>query len=362
METKEILEALFKILPIDLREDKFLIDFWNLMRENCSEHSFLIGKISINVDLYQKLDKSEISKDKFLVRDDDVLMSFLIFSNTSVLFKIRYNKGLYFIEAKIPDGEYMIFITAIKNQFMTRVETLKVKENNDFYDVFDSEIKYYDADYNIKSEEEVNIEREKDVIFAAHFGIPFVTARFFRENFHMFKEQLNANRISKIMELDNKGLAENDLFRFCSPFRLGDLEDYASSFAAREIELFLKSIGENIPTVLNNNKNHIDISFLKNSLLWQIGDEEIVMSYNMISNFAVLVDGKVGINGFSTRGYIVKKENGNFLIYNVVIDKGIISVVSDSISGDRGYDIFNKNSKNKMVEGLENFFGTRGLK
>jgi len=212
MDVNELLQKLYDILPEVLDDDKFLKEFWDTLIESCTEKSFFIGRISLSLDLFQKLDDN-LKKDKnFLIREDDVLMRFMIFGTTTILFTIKYQSNVYHIEIKSPVKDKMLIISAIKNKFMTRIEILKIKEADEVYDLFDCDIRFFDSDYNEINQEQIDIERKKDMIFAAQFAIPFSMARFFRKNFNKYKKQkifrTNSmylfNRIW-IYENDNRG-------------------------------------------------------------------------------------------------------------------------------------------------------------
>lgn len=363
METKEIIKELYDILPDDLQNDKFLENLWSLIINSCTDHSFLVGRISVNENLYSKLDFNLISEDKVLVRNDDVVMSFLVIAKRNVLLRIKRKYGLYVIEAKIPNSGYMTIITAIKNKYMTRVETICIDEKDGLYDVYDCDIKYYDHDYKEMHHEKADIEREKDMVFAAEFAIPLNMARFFRNNFNLYRKQLSANLASVKMKQNNDTLKEDDLFRFCTPFKLEELEEYASLFQEREIEAFLRKLGDDYSLGDSNNALKGDISILKNHLLNQIGEGNITMSYNMISDIGELVNGKINMTGLTTKGYILKKENDGFSIYRVEISNGDFRIIRGFITRDEALLVFKRNSKNENVEGLKDFFlGDRGLK
>ena len=90
MDVNELLQKLYDILPEVLDDDKFLKEFWDTLIESYKKKSFFIGRISLSLDLFQKLDDN-LKKDKnFLIREDDVLMRFMIFGTTTILFTIKY--------------------------------------------------------------------------------------------------------------------------------------------------------------------------------------------------------------------------------------------------------------------------------
>jgi len=306
MDVNELLQKLYDILPEVLDDDKFLKEFWDTLIESCTEKSFFIGRISLSLDLFQKLDDN-LKKDKnFLIREDDVLMRFMIFGTTTILFTIKYQSNVYHIE------------------------------------------------------EQIDIERKKDMIFAAQFAIPFSMARFFRKNFNKYKKQLSANLASYLMEQDNKAYSLKDYFWFSEPFSLDSLEDYIMQFKNQELLELLKDV--NLDEEIEfSNESYGDISFIKNNLLKGIGSGLVVMSRILINNLYALLEGKVEITGLVSTGYVLKKENGVFTLYQITIKNGVISMICEEISDVTS--LFNINAKNENVKGLtEFFFDELGLK
>lgn len=362
MNVEKLLKILYGILPEELDNDKFLQQFWDFLYESLNDKSFFIGKISLSSELFQKLDNDLKNNEQFLVRDDGVLMRFMVFSDNTTLFTIKYHSNVFHIEVKVPLNDAMLIVSAIKNSFMTRIETLKVKEDNGLYELFECDIKFYDKDYNEIYQDVADLEKEKDMIFAAQFAIPLYMARFFRLNFDKYKKQLNSNLASYLMELDNR-LKSNEMdFLFSQPFTLDSLEDSIIKFKNQELINILRDAGMDesieVPKI-----EHFDISFIKNNLLKQIGEGRIVMSSTLISDLYSLLEEKVTLSGLVTSGYVIKKESGYFTLFRISIKNGIITIMREEIKDSDIELIFNSNPKNALVEGLKSFFfDSRGLK
>jgi len=336
MKVIELLKKLYDILPPELNTDKFLKQFWESLYENSNEKSFFIGKIFLRPDLFQKLDEPLKNDNQFLVRNDDVLMGYMIYGVKTVLFTIKFKNNVYHFEIKVLIDDKMLIINAIKNRFMTRIETVIVKENNGCYDLFDCDIRYFDSEYKETTKEIPDIEREKDMIFAAQFAIPFNLARFFRVNYKDYKKELNANLTSYLMEMANKLNNPRDYLEFSSPFDLNYFEN-----------------------IENNNA----ISYIKNNLLTQIGYGTVVVSRILFDDLSSLIEDRVTITGLITQGYILKKEHKIFTLYFITINKGTLTIIKNEIKDSDAALLFNSNPSNLEVEGLENFFfDNRGLK
>ncbi|MDE5540214.1 MAG: hypothetical protein K2J20_07010 [Bacilli bacterium] len=357
MELKIILEKLFQVLAIATDYD--LVDrAGSIVLENVKPRSFTIGPIRVAPEIHSILqDKYPEVAEKIGIGYDKLVRLAFMNGNVFIVDIKRYNDSIM-IKLETSNNGIIEKMFLVKRNNLLRVETVNLDGDLGACRDYQCDINYYDSD---NRRIEIDVETEKDVSFSREFMIPLFMARYLRTNFKKLVSYINILSGKQMMEMDEERLSDEDLLLFSSPFRLEDLE----SFAERESNLDTREIL--IENGLENEKGYIKfvkpeiIEKIKMNLLAQIGEGEVVISNNILQNL-ICVAGGYMLEGISTKGFLIKKMDGKFMLYFMHIENDEVVVVPQSMSNDEIREIYAKNAKNANVNGFKEFLEIeRGL-
>lgn len=155
----------------------------------------------------------------------------------------------------------------------------------------------------------------------------------------------------------NSKLNYEDYFLFMPPFTLPTLKSYILKMFKEATQ---KKVGENITGNFLPCLYRIDS--IRNKLVELIGiDGEVVMSDVIYQNLIPSLAGYEA-EGYDIKGYIIKASDDKYFLYDIIIKTTEITAFGREITHEEAINLYNMNSQNKDIYGLEEFFGVnRGL-
>lgn len=223
-------------------------------------------------------------------------------------------------------------------------------DRNDYF--LDSKIDIYYFDINGNPLKK-DTEEEKDKMFIEEFCIPLAEARKYRTHFVQYRKYINECKIQSEMSYEDNNLDNNNLF--CSPFELENIRNVFNIDLEDEEQLSMAFSFNYTMDDLEEASFRLDT--IKNMLASQIGySGELVLSNNIFENIASYIFNSSS-TFLSTTGTIIKKENGEYIIYYIEINYNEITLVAKIISKEEAANIYYSNEGNNEVEGVAEFFG-----
>lgn len=351
MSVEEILNSTFDRVYDTIRLDPYFIKLREIALNDASGEfvSFQVQK-----RIYDKLDDSFKSFVKVSHDPEMILRYALATSNGIIYFTIKYVDDLLFIELKKDLDNEIVSTIYTKFTTLSRVETVRILKNNGFYEDYECNIYYYDKDFNLVSGA---TEEEKDITFSEEFKVPIEFSRLFRLNFKKYSKEISRYVSSKRMEKSDDLLTDKDYYSFLSPFYLDEFADFINREYSKNVREAYKILTNNDGIAIYNN----EFESIEENLKAQIGvDGEVIISSNIYQNLIYVLLGILA-DGISTKGYIIKKLNGVYTLYDVNITNNQIVFFPRILSDEELKQIYYANEENQNVEGLKEFFGiTRG--
>lgn len=222
-------------------------------------------------------------------------------------------------------------------------------DRNDYFLDSKIDIFYFDVNGNLLNKD---AEEEKDKMFSKEFDIPLAKARFYRTHFVQFRKYINECKTRSEMSYEDNNPDNNNLF--CPPFELEnikdtfqiDLDDEEKLSRAFDFNYTMEDLEEAVSR----------LETIRSTLASQIGfTGKIVLSNNLFWNIASYI-----FNSSSTflltTGTIIKKENGEYVIYYIAINSNEITTIPKLISKEEVQTIYYSNEGNEQIEGLKEFF------
>jgi len=362
----DILEHAIANLPLLLQQD---IEFQNIVS--------ILKSLVINVpeeDCYLALDKDRYNSSLFLESDyvkyfttSNIIIS-LSFESENVFFSFtiydlkNHGYGVDLIKTKYDNVNSSISTSLTKGKDKTQVKVEAFSYDDKMFYDYHVEIKY-DSNYKISGFE---LEGEKDELFANKFFVPIEYARLMRLNFKRFRNQINDYRLKGLEETNNE--VEQQLgYLFCSPFRLGDLEDFIRNDF---LNSFLEENAESLYEVDNSEEELDDyseedfqdmnfdeekINFMLNVLAFYIDiNSKVIFSDKLINDIIEYLSNEM-VSILNTNGIIIAKINGEFIIYHIVVNNNQFIVMSQFITVEELKNKYLKNPFNSDIKGLNEF-------
>lgn len=222
-------------------------------------------------------------------------------------------------------------------------------DRNDYF--LDSKINifYFDVNGNLLNKD---TEEEKDKMFSKEFCIPLAEARFYRTHFVQFRKYINECKTRSEMSYEDNKSNNNNLF--CSPFELENIKD-AFQIDLDDEEKLSRAFDFNY-TMEDLEEAVSRLETIGNTLASQIGfTGKIVLSNNLFWNIASYIFNSSS-TFLSTTGTIIKKENGEYIIYYISINNNEITTIPKLISKEEVQNIYYSNEGNEQIVGLKEFF------
>ena len=352
MSVQEILTEVLDKVSTAINLDAYLKELKNIILKDI-EGEFIT--FTVHKSIYDLLDNKELKSYLKVSEDSEIVIRFALSLTDGLLFfTLKYVDNLLFMELKKELLDKVVSTIYVKFADFSRVETTEVTKDNGFYEDYHCGIYYYDADFNLVSEA---TDEEKDAVFGKEFNIPKEFVRFFRLNFKRYAKEISRYVSSKQMENADEKLSEKDFWYFLAPFNLNEFSNFINREYSKKISAAFKMVnGYDYITIYNN-----EFKTIEENLISQIGtDGEVIISSNIYQNLINVLLG-VTADGISTNGYIIKKSNGVYTLYDVNITNNHVLFFPRVISDEEIKRIYYSNDVNQNVEGLAEFFGvTRG--
>ncbi len=366
---KDALIEIIKNLPSFLLNDKLIQDIIKMFINKCDND---LGKINVTVreDVIEGLNIiGEVSyfRGKNLVCvnyfNGNGMISFNVKEQGNDEYEVKY------VEVYTDSVVRTIIVNKKKN--FSVVEIIDEKSLMSSYEYYNYDVKYYDKNYKF-----IPLDYDKliDEHYAWLFGISVREAKIKRLNFKKYALELSKRKAKTEMEAQFDMLDANALYKFRTPFCLGDLPNFINEELDREAEekdeLFEDSIHEIMEVTGTEiedevEKNNIDFTPMKKiyqELVKLIGlDGEVVISDNLFSDIVLFLLG-LTVDAIFSKGLIIKKIDGRYTLYMVMIENDKVMVIPREITPEVAEDYFYRCKDNLDVDGLDNFFGgSRGL-
>lgn len=240
---------------------------------------------------------------------------------------------------------------------MNVIQSKSTLKKNGFYVDYQSDVHYYDIDYN---ELDIDGTRVLDEMFSDEFGIPFKSARTMRHKFPLYATYLSYFVSEQKMRLRDSKLKDIDFLYFRSPWLVGEIK----KFIEEEYNQERKNVVRMYLNKSASNNSLADVNRIAKITDWIQSnlneDSEMVISDNIFGNLFPILVGE-DASGFDTRGIIIEKRKEDYFLYQVHFTTDKTFFVKDLITKEQAQELFKANNKNLEVEGLSEFFGiTRG--
>lgn len=353
MQIKELLTCVYDYLPENIVNDTVFNGLWNDVLGEVKDASFMVGTVGLRADIYNRVIEDYPQFVKSLSVKNDKMLSFMIVSGRAITFKIYNSED--FLDISIQENDYNKESNTIyvRHFGLGRIELNSSKLDDEGYFVdYTCDIKYIDEEGNEVIVD--GVEEEKDEIFAQKFHVPMVMARVFRTNFKRFSKEISRMKAKTEMVSCDEDMSDEEKYLFSKPFLLKDIKELIISDTQKRIYEDLQELGIDAPDTYMVQKPQAIDAIVQN-LVNQIGGEsEVVISDNIIQNFYFVLENVVS-NEILTNGMIIKKINGEFILYLVQIENDSVSLIPQVLGEEQREMLFNKSAKNMEVEGLREF-------
>lgn len=353
VQIKELLTCVYDYLPENVIDDIVFNGLWDDILGEVKDASFIVGTVGLRADIYNRVVEDYPQFVKSLSVKNDKMLSFMIVSGRAITFKIYNSED--FLDISIQENDYNKESNTIyvRHFDLGRIELNSSKLDDEGYFVdYTCDIKYIDEEGNEVIVD--GVEEEKDEIFAQKFHVPMVMARVFRTNFKIFSKEISRMKAKTEMVSCDEDMSDEDKYLFSKPFLFKDLKELIISDTQKRIYEDLQELGIDAPDTYMVQKPQAIDAIVQN-LVNQIGGEsEVVISDNIIQNFYFVLENVVS-NEILTNGMIIKKADGEFILYLVQIENDRVSLIPQVLGEEQREMLFNKSAKNMEVEGLREF-------
>lgn len=349
------IEEILNLLPDELLDDETFQDIEKTIFEDFgSGKAKVIVPINVSEDLLEFIAK----KDDFEKALNDNILHFIYVIEEDVCsLGVKYIEGSLFVYYEKSSLSKMDRKILIKTECFNVVQNKHTLKENGFYVDYQSDVHYYDNDYNKLDLDDTQV---LDEMFSDEFGISLKSASIMRRKFPLYATYLSYFVSEQKMRFRDNNLKDIDFLYFKSPWLVSEIKD----FIIEEYEQERKNV---VRTYLNksaSNNSLIDVNRIAKITDWiqsnLDGDSEMVISDNVFGNlFPVLVGEDA--SDFDTKGIIIEKRREEYFLYQVHFTTDKTFFVKDLITEEQAQELFKANNKNLDVEGLSEFFGiTRG--
>lgn len=348
MNFEDIFNETWENLPDSLLDNKSLeeikrqiLDLVSTFNEkDKNNYSFRIREDILGViDFYEN--------DKIFVIEEKLSELFgLEFGEDKLFFSIRLTDEIYnvtFMWSRLNKYNHDTVINLVIDSDKTLWDILSVvKDNNEYY--YDYKREYFSMTCDNKLVIDKDVEEKKDRDFSEFFGIPMKEVRGIRLNFSKNRDLINKMLASKDMKyMDN--IYSNNNIVFDEPFSINELSYII--LGSELIQCDYES-RKRLEKVVNNIFNYIG------------NKGEIVVTHNLIMNIQSYV--YLDYDILDTTGYIVRKIDNEYIIFNVNISHNSILVIPSNITRQDLISLYNSSGNSEHSIQLDEFFGVANIK
>lgn len=340
---------------------EYLLDsVWRLLPENLiNNKSFDEIKHQI-LDVFSTLNESDKNDFSFRVRED--ILEYLdieefdkinvIDNGFSELFGIEFGSEKLFFMVKLNEDKIEVaFMSSIKGKHYKDIvitlnindeETLwdilsVVKDDNEYY--YDYKREYFSISHDDKLVIPSDVEEKKDKDFSEFFGIEESIVRDIRLNFRENRDYINNSLAVKDMKFFDEKYSENFIV-FDGPVSMNELN--------------ILLIGSELNEIGREEKSRLDM--IVTNILNNIGsDGTMVVSHNLVMNIQAYV--YLDYDKLNTNGYIIKKNGGQYTLFNINISNYGVMVIPSSITYENLISLYNSSGNSEHTNELDEFFG-----
>lgn len=348
------IEEILNLLPDELLSDETFQDIEKTIFEDFeSGKAKVIVPINVSEDLLEFIAK----KDDFKIADNGNILHFIYVIGEDVCsLGAKYIDESLFVYYEKSSFAKMDRKILIKTDSINVVQSKTTLKENGFYVDYQSDVHYYDIDYN---ELDIDGTQVLDEMFSDEFGIPLKSASIMRHKFPLYANYLSYFSSEQKMRLRDSKLKDIDFLYFRSPWLVseirGFIEEEYNNVSNVAIRTHINKMVENCFVDVNRIAKITD--WIQSNLN---EDSEMVISDNIFGNLFPILVGE-DVSGFDTRGIIIEKRKEDYFLYQVHFTTDKTCFVKDLITKEQAQELFKANNKNLEVEGLSEFFGiTRG--
>lgn len=336
--SKEILDKIISLLPLDIKWDKLFTDEMNFVY-NAIKNKRKVLSISVSKDIFDKLENKDgisttsISNNILYITilDKKLLTLSLKKEKDKYILKSTYTSSNEQEEVRVTFGNNIV--VEYKKCTFSKFE---------YYTSFKIQIGVFDKDYNRR---EIDTNKYEDMLFGSFFGIPIEDARYYMDNFANHIDFLNRRRVKNNAILD---IEHEEAFR--PPFKLMNLDYHIWEDTNR----LLIEVGE---TDIEEYKNTHRLDKLTKELEKAIGsDGKILLSPALHHN---LWDYREEFTSdiLYSEGYIIKKDdNGLFTMYTLRIENNTLVAIPKALTEEEAKVFYYQNKANENSLELQEFF------
>lgn len=346
---KQLLNDIIHLLPNTFTDNIiFKRTIKELQKLFPNEVDFSTSRLSLSTSIYNYIsNRYPIIKDRLYQHDSRESLVYLT---------LFIDGGLIILRIKDFDRLQKIYFSLTSYNGLTKeikltmsqgfsvIESIRKKEENYMITEYDYNIKTF----NKKGELQVcDEELEKDLKFSEEFLVPLEEARKYRLNFKDYIEYLNENKIKETSRQEEQNLAD---YHFRPSLLIDDLEIFIKREMAKDVSMFINFQTDDLrvsgifSNVINNLKSLIGTN------------EGIIISENIYNS---LVSYLLGQNNriLYNKGIIIKKINGIYTLYYVLLENERITSVAKQLSEKEINLLLQRNVDNQDLEELKTFFG-----
>lgn len=336
------IENILELLPKELLYD----DFVNQIIEKIISHfqnpkTKLLSHFTVSEIIYNSL----ASKNNLIISENDTILSFSYKCNDEIIsigIKKCDNHFVVYFESKTLEENIKLLL--IKTNTGSVIQTKKTKEQGGIITNYEIELYYYDSEYRLIK---TDTEPAKDQLFSDEFKTPLSLSRYIRQNFSKYRVMLSQMRAEAKMQAKEAKMTKEEFFLFKGPTTINDLKNFI------------------IETYLDKNNfskkylDRIDFIILKLSEIIETS-AQIIIGSNILINLIPSITG-IDADGYHMHGYIVQKEQDNFILYELTIKTDNIEYIKRVINSEELSAILsiNPENNNDNIQAFLNPFGRK---
>lgn len=336
------IENILELLPKELLYD----DFVDHIIEKIINHfqnpkTKLLSQFTVSESIYNSL----ANKNNLMISKNDTILSFSYQCNDEVISigikKCSNHFAVYFESQELEDD---IKILLIKSASGSVIQTKKTKKQGGIISNYEIELYYYNSEYRLIK---TDIEPAKDKLFSDEFKIPLSLSRYMRRNFSKYRVMLSQMQAEVKMQAKEAKMAKEEFFLFKGPTTINDLKSFI-------VETYLEKNNLS-PKYLDR----IDFIILKLSEIIE-STAQIIIGSNILINLIPSITG-IDAAGYHMNGYIVQKEQDNFILYELQIKTDNITYAKKVISIEELQLLLSLNSanNNNSIQAFINPYGRK---
>ena len=281
--------------------------------------------------------ENDKSENIFSLESSDERLCFSIYLDEVVKCSLKYSCENEYYEDIVVDLEI--------DEYLTVWQTIKeVYDEREYLQDFIVDVVAYDKNHKVTMKEEC-LDRRLS-IFQEYFSVSHEDAKKCIDKFRENKKFLNNSKMIADMRIIDD-MFSLDYCKFVEPLRMRDFKERLVA----DINVYLEN-------EFDDNFKEIDVRInnIYNNLVRLLNEDcEYVFSFNLILNIIhyVMLDSDI----LYTNGIIVRKSNGEYIIYNVNFNNKDVMVIPSQATLEYAQSLYFSADTNREVTGLAEFFG-----